>query len=191
MIKKTITYTDFNDESVTEDFYFHIKKSTLLDNLDLKDTLQDLQDRLTQEGRTEENLTEEEVRLLLGVVKRLMELSYGERSEDGKRHRQSPEIWADFKDSAAYDAILFQLFQEKGQAMDFLAGVMPKELLEQAEKELAERKIPMDHQPKHVTEKSSVETVESPEEDTRTPEELEADRLARRAELEAQLADLG
>lgn len=156
MIKKTITYTAFDDEIVTEDFYFHIKKSTLLDNMDLKDTLQDLQDSLTAEGRTEENLTEDEVKSLLQLVKRLMRLSYGIRSEDGKKHRQSDEIWDDFHDSAAYDAILFQMFQEKGVAMAFLGGIMPKELMEEAEAEM--RKQPMDRQPKHVAGEPTVTT---------------------------------
>jgi hypothetical protein len=193
MIKKTITYTDFNDQERTEDLYFHIKKSDLLDNLDLKTSLQELQDRMTAEGRTEENLTEEEIYMMLRLVKRLLCLSYGIRSEDGLKHRQSPTIWDDFKDSAAYDAVLFQLFQEKGEAMDFLTGVMPKELLAQAEAELAERKAPQDFLPKHVADKpANVETVEAPEEEL-APGVIDLTAQAkatREAELRAELAAL-
>ena len=188
MIKKTITYTDFNDDAVTEDFYFHIKKSTLVENLDLKDTLQKLQDQLTAEDRTVENLTDEEVMQLLGLVKRLMQLSYGIRSEDGKQHRQSEEIWNDFKDSAAYDAILFQMFQEKGQALAFLSGIMPKDLMEEAEAEM--RKQPQDRLPKAKSaETQTVEAVESPEE-TPVTEVTEEDREERIARLKAELAGL-
>lgn len=187
MIKKTITYTDFNDDAVTEDFYFHIKKSTLVENLDLKDTLQKLQDQLTAENRTAENLTEEEVMALLGLVKRLMQLAYGIRSEDGKQHRQSEEIWNDFKDSAAYDAILFQMFQEKGEALAFLSGIMPKDLMEEAEAEM--RKQPQDRLPKaQPAETPTIEAVENPEEsdDPRVNETVDE----RRARLQAELADL-
>jgi hypothetical protein len=188
MIKKTITYTDFNDDTVTEDFYFHIKKSTLVENLDLKVTLQKLQDQLTAEDRTVENLTEDEVLELLGLVKRLMELSYGIRSEDGKQHRQSKEIWDNFKDSAAYDAILFQMFQEKGHALAFLGGIMPKDLMEEAEAEL--RKQPQDRLPKHAPAKTeSVETVSAPDESPAT-EITEEDREERIARLKAELAGL-
>ena len=188
MIKKTITYTDFNDDTVTEDFYFHIKKSTLVENLDLKDTLQKLQDQLTAEDRTVENLTEEEVMQLLGLVKRLMQLAYGIRSEDGKQHRQSEEIWNDFKDSAAYDAILFQMFQEKGQALAFLSGIMPKDLMEEAEAEM--RKQPQDRLPKaKPAEAATIEAVESPEESPVT-EVTEEDREERIARLKAELAGL-
>jgi len=188
MIKKTITYTDFNDDAVTEDFYFHIKKSTLVENLDLKDTLQKLQDQLTAEDRTVENLTEEEVMQLLGLVKRLMQLAYGIRSEDGKQHRQSEEIWNDFKDSAAYDAILFQMFQEKGQALAFLSGIMPKDLMEEAEAEM--RKQPQDRLPKHASAETTVttEVVENPEESDDPRENETVEDL--RARLQSELAAL-
>jgi hypothetical protein len=187
MIKKTITYTAFDDEIVTEDFYFHIKKSVLLENMDLKETLQDLQDSLTAEGRTEENLTEDEVKTLLELVKRLMKLSYGIRSEDGKKHRQTPEIWDDFYDSAAYDAILFQMFQEKGVAMAFLGGIMPKELMEEAEAEM--RKQPQDRLAKHAPADTTVttETVSFDEGDDEVRPQDETTE-ERRARLQRELA---
>ena len=206
MIKKTITYTDFNDDLVTEDFYFHIKKSVLLENMDIKEELQELQNRMTAEDRTAENLTEdrtaenltedrtaenlteEEIQLLLDLVKRLIKLSYGIRSEDGKKHRQTPEIWDDFYDSAAYDAILFQMFQEKGKAMEFLGGIMPKDLMEEAEAEM--RKQPQDRLPKaKPVENATIEAVESPEE-TPVTEVTEEDREERIARLKAELAGL-
>lgn len=163
MIKKTITYTDYNDDSVTETFHFHLSKDKLLDNLDLQDEFDALEEMLAGEKR---ELKREETKRILALVKELIKLSYGVRSEDGKKFRQGDDLYRDFADSAAYDAILFSLFENPEKALEFMAGIMPKDLMEKArEQALAEgrRVTPQDHKQKQVTQKAPETTQENVE----------------------------
>lgn len=180
MIKKTITYIDYNDEYQTEEMYFHVSKSELLDNIDLKTDLEDVYASLNDE-EGDRQLTEEEVRAIINIVKRIIRISYGVRSADGKRFSKNDDNWNDFKDSAAYDAVLFEMFEDPEEGFKFLQGVLPKDLLEKAtEAQKTQGGIaPQDHLPKQVASPSSTQ------EDVQFNDESEAaDEIARlRAEL--------
>lgn len=134
MLKETITYEDFDGNMTTETLHFNISKSELTDHLYLEGRFQSIHDKLTGPAHT---LTAVEVQEILDLVKTVLQMSYGIRSEDGKRFRKSAEIWQDFKDSAAYDAYLYSLFENPEKATGFLLGVLPKDLREAAEKEVA------------------------------------------------------
>jgi len=148
MLKKTIQYEDFNGTNQTENLYFNVSKSELTDHLELVDEVEGLQAMIEGEPR---ELTTEEVRRLLDLVKKLIKMSYGRRSEDGSRFRKNDEIWEDFTASAAYDAFLMSLFENPEEAVSFIVGIMPGDLIEQAQKETG---IQLDGRP--------VETVELP-----------------------------
>lgn len=178
MIKKSISYTDYNSKSVAEDVYFHLSIDTITNNLGLADDLQSLQEMIIGDGN-ERELTTPEKQQVLDMVKRFIELSYGVRSEDGSRFRPGtryPELWDDFRDSAGYDAFLWALFQDPKSAMVFMNDVMPKEAIEQARamQETEERKAPQDRLPKQEKVKepavSDSETVEGIVEEV--PEDL-------------------
>lgn len=141
MIKKTVTYTDFDDNQVTEDLYFHVSKTELLDNVHLRLEVQELSNRL--EGASRE-LSETDIKDMVAFVRKLIDLSYGVRSEDGRRFRKSADILEDFHDSPAYDEVLFGLFKNPEEANDFLRNVIPKDLLESVQ-EPGERPKPQDH----------------------------------------------
>lgn len=177
MIKKSVTYTDYNDDLVTEDFYFHASKSMLLDKVDFRMRLQVMATTLQGEKR---DLTEVEVLDMISIIRELIEMSYGERSEDGKRFRQSPEIFRDFADSAAYDAMLFDLFKDTQKASEFMTGILPKDLLEAVDAEQNKRPELLGHLEKKQPEKPSIQTVPDVE--------VEDEEIARlRAELRAKL----
>lgn len=179
MIKKTITYTDYNDEYQTEEMYFHVSKSELLDNIDIKTDLEDVYASLN-DAEGDRQLTEEEVRAIIKIVKRIIRISYGVRSADGKRFSKNDDIWNDFKDSAAYDAVLFEMFEDPEEGFKFLQGVLPKDLLEKAEEAQKTQGgvAPQDHLPKQVSAPSSTQ------EDVQFNDESQSDHIARlRAEL--------
>lgn len=201
MIKKTVTYKDLTGMMRTEEFWFHVKKSELIDNQDLAQEFESMGHMLQGDGSKRE-LNQYEVKQILELVKRMVRLSYGERSEDGLRHRKSPEIWENFYSSEAYDAVLFSLFENPEEGMQFLTAVIPKDLLEQAEKEIAERgrKVPQDHQQKQVASRPEVTSVPGVETDsTFTDEEDDAQGpseskeespAAKRERLQRELAQL-
>lgn len=136
MLKQSVSYVDFDDNECVETLYFNLTKTELTDNLDMKDELEKIQQDFT--GEPKRNLEDHEIRRILDLVKTFMRLSYGIRSEDGKRFIKTPEIWTEFTQTAAYDAFLFSLFENPANALAFMTGILPKDLraraLEEANK---------------------------------------------------------
>lgn len=131
MLKQPVTYEDFEGLTRTDDFYFNLSRTELMEHMDeLTPRLEKLQEAFSEEPRS---LTTEEVAELLSLVKRLIELSYGERSSDGRKFHKSPIIFEDFKASAAYDAFVWSLFENPEKAVSFMTGILPKQLLDQAQ----------------------------------------------------------
>ncbi|QJD49631.1 hypothetical protein HWD32_gp54 [Gordonia phage Secretariat] len=130
MLKQSVRYTDFDDNEAIETLYFNLTKTELTDNLNLKDELENLQQDFV--GDPKRVLTEKEIRRILDLVKTFMRLSYGVRSEDGKRFIKTSEIWEEFTQTAAYDAFLFSLFQDPTNALNFMTGILPKDLRQAA-----------------------------------------------------------
>lgn len=136
MLKQVITYEDFNGNEQTETLYFNLTKTELAENLDLKDRFDALYEDLKGPKR---DLSAAEVSWILDLVKTMMRLSYGERSEDGKRFAKSEQIWNEFTQTAVYDAFLFSLFETPDKAVSFLLGILPQDLRAQAELEAQKR----------------------------------------------------
>ncbi|WKW86839.1 hypothetical protein SEA_CONLEY_53 [Gordonia phage Conley] len=130
MLKQSVSYTDFDDNECVETLYFNLTKTELTDNLNLKDELEKIQQDFT--GQPKRNLEEHEIRRILDLVKTFMRLSYGIRSEDGKRFIKTPEIWTEFTQTAAYDSFLFGLFENPSNALAFMTGILPKDLRSRA-----------------------------------------------------------
>lgn len=140
MLKQTITYKDFDDNTQTDTVYFNITKSELSDNLDLEDEMKEIQSFFEAEQHI---LTVPEITKTLGFVKRIMKIAYGVRSADGKRFaKTTPEgypLWNEFVQTMAYDTFLFSLFENPNECFAFINGVLPKEIVEQARQMQAEQ----------------------------------------------------
>lgn len=148
----------------------------MFDNLDLSDEFQMLEDKFGGEKR---ELTKPEVMEILKLTKRIFRLSYGERSADGERFKPGvdyPEVWEDFHTSAAYDAVLWDLYSHPDDIFAFMAEIMPKSLREAAAAEAEKRKAPQDHLPKHVADKPAAEqnVFDEHKDETPTAEDLTA-----------------
>jgi hypothetical protein len=171
MLKETVNYTDYNDVTRTEVLYFNINQSELMDNLNLREDLEKIQASL--EG-PERQLTTEEVQQILDLVKRMMKLAYGRRSDDGLNFRKTEQIWDDFASSAVYDAFIMSLFKNPEKAFEFLVACMPKELMEQARQEMGENVVELPQPAGNVFENSP-----APEKDaTGEPKAPEPERMA-------------
>jgi hypothetical protein len=167
MFKDSVTYTDFNDESHTEVLWFNITKTDILGKLALVDRAEAIEKNLRGPQR---ELTTPEKQEILDVVKEFMQLAYGKKSADGRHFRKSPEIWEDFRWSAAYDAYLLSLFMDENKSFVFITSVMPKDLREQAQREgklrsSSEYGVSVDGQTGEVTSVPSPANVEEKTED--------------------------
>lgn len=120
MYKKTITYPNFDGEEITEDLFFNLSKSELTkSNYSLAGGIEALLRKM---------VNEKNVQTISELFTEFIGRSYGVKSEDGKFFRKSPEIRADFENSAAYDALYMELLSSPDEAIAFLKGVLPSEL---------------------------------------------------------------
>ena len=120
MIKKTITYVDYNGTERTEDFYFNLSKAELME----------------MEMGTKGGLTEELQRIInaqdtpeiIKVFKGLLLKSYGQKSPDGKRFIKSAELSEEFEQTEAYSQLFMELATDDKQASDFVNGIIPSDI---------------------------------------------------------------
>jgi hypothetical protein len=126
MLKKPITYTDLNGIVRTEDYYFRLTK---LDVAKLQTSVKggfDVHAQSIAAGADGKSIIE--------FFENFIKLSYGEKSEDGRRHMKSDEITRAFMESPAYDALFEELVTDAKAAAAFYNAVMPKDLDEFAAK---------------------------------------------------------
>jgi len=124
MLKKTITFTDYFGEERTQDFFFNLTKSELLEmNLSANGGIERLVERIvqTKDGKK-----------LIAYFKEFILKAYGEKSDDGFQFMKSPEISRKFEQSPAYDILFMELAGDANKAADFINAVVPKEISEQA-----------------------------------------------------------
>lgn len=118
MIKWPITYTDYNGETHTEDFYFNLNKAELLDlQMDANGGYADYLKQIVDQ---------KDIRRLGEEFRRLIILSYGVKSPDGRRFIKSDELREEFKQTEAYVELYMQLATNEGAAEKFVNGVLPK-----------------------------------------------------------------
>lgn len=165
MLKQTVSYYDFDDNESQETLYFNLTKTELADNLHLQTELEELQETFSG---VERQLNTEEITRVIDLVKTLMKLSYGIRSADGKRFIKTDEQWVEFTQTAAYDAFLYSLFQDPQKAVEFMTGILPKDLRDEANKIVASGGVESPS-PKPVEVKSVGSDISN-----LTPEQMEA-----------------
>jgi hypothetical protein len=143
MLKKTIVFTDFNGKEHSKDLYFHVSKAAVLTAPDaVYDEIIQIGQKLEDRGHilegaeqevnekdpfSENNLlVAESVRMIARLLDRLVDLSYGEKTEDGERFIKGEEVLANFKQSAVYDAFIEHMITHQEEMLEFI-----KRLLEQ------------------------------------------------------------
>lgn len=129
MIKKTVTYTDFNGNERTEDFYFNLTQFELAE-LDLG--VSGVSGGLL--GLLKQIVREKDQRQIVEYFKKIVLMSYGEKSVDGRRFIKSEEIRNGFAPTEAFSKIYMELAQDADAAAAFVNGIMPKEVVEEAKK---------------------------------------------------------
>lgn len=124
MLKKTITYTDYNDIERTEDFYFNLSEAELMEM------------ELTVDGGMVEKL-QRIIKSKNGpeIVKFFKEMvlkAYGVKSDDGRRFIKSDELSQAFSQTEAYSQLYMEFATNDKAAAEFVNGIMPKKLQEKA-----------------------------------------------------------
>lgn len=128
MIKKTVTYTDFDGNERTEDFYFHLTEQELTEwELSVDGGLSGV---LTRIVNSRDN------KKLIEIFKDLLLRSYGEKTPDGRGFIKNEEVLSNFKYTQAFSDIYMELATNDEAASEFVNGIIPEKLLTQAKKEM-------------------------------------------------------
>ena len=128
MLKKTITYTDFNGVERTEDFYFNLTEAEIMEmQLTVEGGFGETIDRIVKAKNVPE---------ITKIFKDLILKSYGEKSADGKRFVKTDEIRQGFAQTEAYSVLFMELAQNADAASDFINGIVPAKFRAQMAKQV-------------------------------------------------------
>lgn len=126
MIKETIVYTDFNGNEHTEDFYFNLSKPELIElEVEVEGGMAKFLDDVIKAEDSKE---------LVSYFKRIVLLSYGKKSDDGKRFVKTPDLREEFEQHAAYPELFMKLAQDDKAAARFINGIVPQDVAEDQDK---------------------------------------------------------
>lgn len=120
MLKKEITYVDYNGVEKKETFWFNLTKSELMKEFGAGDgtteTLQRIVD--AKDGRA-----------LMDNFEKLILKAYGEKSPDGRRFEKSKKLSEEFSQTPAYDVLFMELLTNENAAAEFTEGILPADLV--------------------------------------------------------------
>lgn len=120
MIKKTITYTDYDGVERTEDFYFNLSPAEITEmEMGTEGGLQKMIDQIIQTKDSKK---------IIELFKDIILRSYGEKSADGRRfqkRRDGHALAEDFAETEAYSVLFMELATDADAAAKFISGVVP------------------------------------------------------------------
>ena len=117
MLKKTITYTDYNGVERTEDFRFNLSKAELAEmEMSTSGGLTEMIERI---------VAAQDAPSIIKIFKDLILKAYGEKSPDGKRFITSEELSTAFSQTEAYSQLFMELASNPDEAAKFINGIIP------------------------------------------------------------------
>ena len=120
MLKKIITYTDYNGVERTEPFYFNLSKAELMEmELGVTGGMTEMLNKIinAKDGPS-----------LMKTFKEMIMKAYGVKSDDGKRLIKSEELSIAFTQTEAYSVLFMELITDDKAAADFVNGIIPNEI---------------------------------------------------------------
>lgn len=123
MLKKSVTYEDFNGETVTEDFAFHLSKAELVE--------MEAERRGGLAAYLQHIVDSNDGAAIINAFKDLLTRSIGKVSVDGRRFEKTDAIRNDFMQSPAYSVLFMELATDAESAAEFVNGIIPQGLGDQ------------------------------------------------------------
>ena len=129
MIKKTITYSDYNGVERTEDFYFNLTRAEITKmELSIKGGLAEMIKRIVDAQDTP---------AIIEVFEDLIKRSYGVKTADGRGFVKKSEDLESFMATEAYSQLFMELATDADAAAAFVNGIVPADMAKQAAIEAA------------------------------------------------------
>ena len=117
MLKKTMTYTDYDGNQRTEDFYFNLSKAEVAEmEMSTAGGLDKMINRI---------IAEQDGKRIIELFKDLVLRAYGKKSDDGKRFIKTKELSEEFSQTEAYSDLFMELATDAEAAAAFVNGIVP------------------------------------------------------------------
>lgn len=117
MIKRTITYTNFNGEEKSKECYFNLSQEKLTQlEVDYPGGLANAIQNATKNN---------DLQALFRVFRTLILAAYGEKSEDGEYFIQNEKVSEQFSYTPAYAKLYEELMSSDTAASDFIKAIIP------------------------------------------------------------------
>lgn len=120
MIKKTITFTDYNGTERTEEFWFNLTKAEVLE--------MELTTKGGMEAYIKKIVSTQDIPSLIEYFKTLILKSYGEKSADGRRFIKNKQLTEEFTQTEAYSILFMELATNADAAAEFVNGIIPSDI---------------------------------------------------------------
>lgn len=128
MLKRTVTYQNYNGDEVTEDLYFNLTKAEIVDmELSTNGGLSTLLNRIVNTKNIPEAVK---------VIKEILTKSYGKKSDDGNRFIKNQQLIDDFVASPAYTKLYMELVFDAEAGAKFITGIVPPDMVNELQKEI-------------------------------------------------------
>lgn len=118
MLKKSITFEDFDGNMRTEDFYFNLTKAELVEL--------ELSEKKGLAETLKEIVASNDGALIVEKFKTIILLAYGQKSEDGRRFIKTQALKDEFAQTAAYSELFIELATDADAAARFIKGIVPQ-----------------------------------------------------------------
>lgn len=120
MLKKTITYKDYNGNERTEDFYFNLSKAEIMEmEMGITGGYSEMIQRI---------VNAQDAPSIIKIFKDLVLKAYGVKSADGKRFEKSEELSREFSQTEAYSILFMELATDADAAAKFVNGIVPADM---------------------------------------------------------------
>lgn len=130
MLKKEMTYKDFNGVERTEVFCFHLSEAELMQ--------EELETEGGFKGLLKKLMDAKDTTKMVKIFKEIIDRSYGELSADGKYFTKTPEALLRFKSTQAYNDLYMSLLNDE-EAAKFINAVIPSIPLSEEDKAEVEK----------------------------------------------------
>lgn len=118
MLKKTITYTDYNGMERTEDFYFNLNQAEITEmEMSISGGMAEAIRRI---------VAAQDAPAIIKTFKEIVLKAYGEKSPDGKRFIKSDDLSTAFSQTEAYSQLYMELATNAEAAANFVNGILPQ-----------------------------------------------------------------
>ena len=132
MYTRVINYEDYDGNQRTLEAHFNLNKAELLEL------------QVSWDGGLEKVLhkiiEEKDQKRMIEMFKMIILKSYGKKSLDGNRFEKSEAITEEFTQTEAYPELFMLLATDDKAAAEFINGIMPKKLIDEAKQQELEEK---------------------------------------------------